>query len=118
MAVVGEVVEVNEATERRETVEFARFRVKTTVSTTVNMEKEFCINGWPCKVAFVEEVSVPEWCLGKWDGGVSEVDIEANFDEGSVGASLCDSVGSELGVAGDGGVGAVGEGRMENEETV
>ncbi|XP_068477241.1 uncharacterized protein [Phaseolus vulgaris] len=75
-AVVGEVVEVDEATKRREIVEFARFRVKTTVRTTVNMEKEFCINGRSCKVAFVEEVCVPEWRLGKWDGGASEVDTE------------------------------------------
>jgi len=96
-AVVGEVVEVDEATKRRETMEFARFRVKTTVRTTVNMEKEFCINGRSCKVAFVEEVCVPEWRLGKWDGGASEVDIEASSEEGSVGASLCDSVGRSLG---------------------
>jgi len=117
-AVVGEVVEVDEATERREIVEFAWFRVKTTVRTAVNMEKELCINGRSCKVAFVEEVCVPEWRLGKWDGGASEVDTEARSDEGSVGASLCDSVGSELGMAGDGGVDTVGEGGMEDEETV
>ncbi|KAL9297943.1 hypothetical protein ACSQ67_023839 [Phaseolus vulgaris] len=27
------------------------------------MEKEFCINGWPCKVAFIEEVSVRSGAL-------------------------------------------------------
>ncbi|KAK8466935.1 hypothetical protein PHAVU_008G195328 [Phaseolus vulgaris] len=116
--VVGEVMEVDEVTERRETVEFARFRVKTSVRSTVNMEKELCINGRSCKVAFVEEMSVPEQSLGKWNGGALEVDTEANSDDGSVGASLCDSVGSELGLAGDGGVGAVGEGGLELEETV
>jgi len=44
-AVVGEVVEIDEATEKRETLEFARVRVKTLVSTTINMEKVFVING-------------------------------------------------------------------------
>ncbi|ESW07945.1 hypothetical protein PHAVU_009G005600, partial [Phaseolus vulgaris] len=116
--VVGEVVEIDEATEKRETVEFAHFRVKTMVNIAVNMEKEFCINGCPCKVTFVEEVSFAEMCLGKWDGGVSEVDTEASSDEGSLGASLYDSVGSEFGAAEEGGVGVVGEGRMGNEETV
>jgi len=116
--VVGEVVEIDEATEKRETMEFAHFRVKTMVSTAVNMEKEFCINGCPCKVTFVEEVSFTEMCLGKWDGGVSEVDTEASSDEGSLGASLYDFVGSEFGGAEEGGVGVVGEGRMGNEETV
>ncbi|ESW12529.1 hypothetical protein PHAVU_008G120900 [Phaseolus vulgaris] len=56
-AVVGEVMEVDKATERRETVEFARFRVKTSVRSAVNMEKELCINGRSCKVAFVEEMA-------------------------------------------------------------
>ncbi|KAL9276606.1 hypothetical protein ACSQ67_025864 [Phaseolus vulgaris] len=77
-AVVGEVMEVDEASERRETVEFARFRVKTTVESAVNMEKELCINGGSCKVAFVEELCVPKWSLGKWNGGASEVDTEAS----------------------------------------
>ncbi|ESW18232.1 hypothetical protein PHAVU_006G023800, partial [Phaseolus vulgaris] len=93
--VVGEVLDIDEATEKRETVEFARFRVKTMVSTAVNVEKELCINGCSCKVTFVEEVSFPEMYLGKWDGGTYEVDTEASSDEGSLGASLCDSVGSE-----------------------
>ncbi|KAL9277056.1 hypothetical protein ACSQ67_025396 [Phaseolus vulgaris] len=56
--------------------------------------------------------------LGKWDGGTYEVDIEASPDEGSLGASLCDSVGSEDGAAGEGGAGAAGEGRMGFEDTV
>ena len=115
---VGEVLEIDEATEKRETMEFARFRVKTMVSTAVNVEKELCINGCSCKVTFVEEVSFPEMYLGKWDGGTYEVDTEASPDEGSLGASLCDSVGSEDGAAGEGGAGAAGEGRMGFEDTV
>jgi len=112
-------MEVDEATERREIVEFARFRVKTTVRSAVNMEKELCINGRSCKVAFVEEMCVPKRSLGKWNGGASEVDTEeASSDDRSVGASLCDSVGSELGMAEDGGAGAVGGGGMEMEVTV
>ncbi|ESW26204.1 hypothetical protein PHAVU_003G099400, partial [Phaseolus vulgaris] len=117
-AVVGEVVEIDEATEKRETLEFARVRAKTSVNTAINMEKDFIINGCQCKVTFEEEVSFPEMCIGKWDGGGSEVDTEASSDEGSLGASLCDSVGSEFGAAGEGGVGAVGGGRLGNEETV
>jgi len=116
--VVGEVVEIDEATEKRETLLFACVRVKTSVCTAINMEKDFIINGCQCKVTFEEEVSFPEMCIGKWDGGGSEVDTEASSDEGSLGASLCDSVGSEFGAAGEGGVGVVGGGRLGNEETV
>jgi len=112
------VLEIDEATEKRETVEFARFRVKTTVSTAINMEKELCINGCSCKVTFVEEVSFSEMRLGKWDGGASEVDTEASSDEGSLGGSLCGSLGLEDGAAREGGESAVGEGRMGNEDTV
>ena len=84
-AVVGEVVETDEATEKRETLEFARVRVKTLVSSTINMEKDFVINGCQCKVTFEEEVSFPEMWIGKWNGGGSEVDTEASSDEGSLG---------------------------------
>jgi len=82
--VVGEVVEIDEAIEKREKLEFARFRVKTMVSTTINMEKDFCINGCLCKVIFEEEMSFPKMCIGKWDGGGSEVDTEESSDEGSL----------------------------------
>ena len=80
--------------------------------------KEVCINGYVCKVTFEEEMSFPEICLGRWDGSGSEVDTEASSDEGSLGASLCDSVDSAFGAAGEGGVGDAGGGRMGNEETV
>ncbi|KAL9315514.1 hypothetical protein ACSQ67_016515 [Phaseolus vulgaris] len=101
--VVGEVVEIDEAIEKREKLEFARFRVKTMVSTTINMEKDFCINGCSCKVIFEEEMSFRRCVLAN---GMA------------VARSLCDSVGSEFGAAGEGGVGAVGRGRIGNEETV
>jgi len=119
-AVVGEVVEIDEATEKREVLEFARFRVKLLVSTVVNLVKEFSINDCVCKVTFEEEMSFPELCLGRWVGGGSEVDTEESSDEGSLGASVCDSVDSGIGVAGDGGVGDAGEGRpgVEVEVTV
>ncbi|KAL9331516.1 hypothetical protein ACSQ67_001126 [Phaseolus vulgaris] len=56
--------------------------------------------------------------IGKWNGGGLEVDTEASSDEGSLGASLCDSVGSDFGEAGEGEVGVVGGGRLGFEETV
>ncbi|KAL9303758.1 hypothetical protein ACSQ67_021021 [Phaseolus vulgaris] len=40
--------------------------------------------------------------FGKWNGGGSEVDTEASSDDGSLGASLCDSVGSDFGEDGEG----------------
>ena len=58
--------------------------------------------------------------FGKWDGGGSDVDTEASSEEGSLGASLCDSVGLEFDVVrggrvvvdgGGGGVEATGGGR-------
>jgi len=121
-AVVGEVVEIDEATEKRETPEFARFRVKISVTSVVRRVKDFRINGVLFKVSFEEEGCIPDLAFknlfGRWDGGGSEVDTEASSEEGSLGASICDSVDSELAVAGSGRVGVVGGGRVENEELV
>ena len=94
---VGEVIQIDEATLKKETLEFARFRVKVSAASLVSLMKDFLINGLPCKVWFEEEVSVPDWKLnrfsGKWNGGYSEVDTEVGSEEGGAGGSLCDSVG-------------------------
>jgi len=129
-ASVKVLVAIDEATEKRETLEFARFRFKFPVTSVVSRVKDFRINGVLFKVSFVEEGCLPDIAFknlfGKWDGGGSEVDTEASSEEGSLGASLCDSVDSEFEVAGRGRVGVVGggradvagEGRVGNEELV
>jgi len=114
---VGEVVEIDEITEKRDTLKFARLRVKIPVNYVVSMVKDFCINDILCKVSFEEEGSTPnisfKKLFGKWDGGGSDVDTEASSEEGSLGASLCDSVGSKFDVAEGGRVTVDGGGRVE-----
>jgi len=111
-ASVGEVVEIDEATEKKEKLEYARFRVKISLNSEVSVVKVFRINGVLCTVSLEEEACFPDISFknlcGKWDGGGSEVDTEASSEEGSVGASLCDSAESEFEVAGGGKVGGVG----------
>ncbi|KAL9319625.1 hypothetical protein ACSQ67_011464 [Phaseolus vulgaris] len=68
---------------------------KNETSEKINVEKELCINGSFVQGDLRGRGEFPEMYLGKWDGGTYEVDTEASSDEGSLGASLCDSVGSE-----------------------
>jgi len=98
---VGEVVEVDVSTEKKEVLDFIRVRVKIPVTSAVNLVKDISINGLRCKFSFEEEacaqVLVPKDAFGKWGGGCSEVDTDASLDEGGFRASGCDSVSLELG---------------------
>ena len=82
----------------KEILEFARFQVKVPIASPVSMVLDVCINGLPCKVLIEEEVSALDLeiknLFGKWDGGCSEEDSEAGSEDGGVGESLRDSVGS------------------------
>ncbi|KAK7372428.1 hypothetical protein VNO80_05806 [Phaseolus coccineus] len=55
-ALVGEVVEIDDAMLKKEVLEFARFRVKLPMDSSVCSTKEICINSIPCRVTFEEEV--------------------------------------------------------------
>ncbi|KAK7382657.1 hypothetical protein VNO80_01627 [Phaseolus coccineus] len=99
--VVGEVVEIDEATKEKERLEFAHFRVKIPVTSSVSMVKVISINGILCKVSFKEEMCFSELAfnslVGKWGGVDTELDTEAGSEDGGVGGSLRDSVGSDFG---------------------
>ncbi|KAL9277091.1 hypothetical protein ACSQ67_025359 [Phaseolus vulgaris] len=82
---VGEVVEIDEATKKKEKLEYKRQ-----------------VSGF-----FHKKVS------GNWDGGGSEVDTEASSEEGSVGASLGVSAKFEFEAVGGGEVGDEGGGGTE-----
>ena len=110
-------MEIDEATEKKEKLEYARFRVKIPLNNKVKVAKVLSINGVLCTVSFEEEACFPDFFhkmfSGKWDGGGSEVDTEASSEEGSVGASLSVSAGSEFEVARGGNEGGEGGGGME-----
>jgi len=114
---VGKVVEIDEATKKKEKLEYARIRVKILFNSEVKVAKVLNINGVLCTVSFEEEASFLDFvhkmvrCI--WDGGGSEVDIEASSEEGSVGASIGVSMESEFEAAGGGDVGGEGGGGME-----
>ncbi|KAL9322370.1 hypothetical protein ACSQ67_010423 [Phaseolus vulgaris] len=74
------------------------------------MKKVFVINGVQVQGDLRRRGELPEMWIGKWNDGGSEVDTEASSDEGSLGASLCDSVGLDFGEAGE------GEGAPSEEE--
>lgn len=116
-ASVGEVVEIDEAIEKKEKSEYTHFRVKIPVNSVVSVVKDFSINGVLCTVSLEEEACIPDisfknFC-SKWDGGGSKVDTEASSEEGSLGASLCDSADSKIEVGGGGRVGNEGGGGMD-----
>ncbi|KAL9298172.1 hypothetical protein ACSQ67_024068 [Phaseolus vulgaris] len=100
----------------------ARSGTSGNASGVVGRVKDFRINGVLFKVSFEEEGCIPDLAFKNLFGEVGwrrfEVDTEASSEEGSLGASICDSVDSELAVAGSGRVGVVGGGRVENEELV
>ncbi|ESW17972.1 hypothetical protein PHAVU_006G002800, partial [Phaseolus vulgaris] len=114
---VGEVVEIDEATKKKEKLEYVRIRVKIPFNNVVKVAKVLNINGVSCTVSFEEEASFPDFfhkkVSGNWDGGGSEVDTEASSEEGSVGASLGVSAKSEFEAVGGGEVGDEGGGGTE-----
>ncbi|KAK7353322.1 hypothetical protein VNO80_18767 [Phaseolus coccineus] len=94
-------VKIDEATKEKERLEFAHFRVKIPITSSVSMVKDFYINGIQCKVSFEEEMCFSDLAFnslaGKWGGVDTELDTEAGSEDGGTGGSLRDSVGSDLG---------------------
>ena len=95
-ALVGKVVEMDQATLAREVLEYVRFRVRIPAGETINVTKEVCINRTVCLVSFEEEACIPDRKLrsffSQW-GARSVSDSDASSEVGG-GQECSDSVGS------------------------
>jgi len=104
-ALIGKLIEVDEATEARETLEFARLRIKIPVGGSANVVKSIDINDYRCQITFEEDMYHPysqfgcskcmEW--GQLSEGISEARYLVTDDEG-----VNEFVFSDLGREGDG----------------
>jgi len=104
-ALVEKLIEVDEATEARETLEFVRLRIKIPAGGSANVVKSININDYRCQITFEEDMYYPysqlgcnkcmEW--GQLSEGISEARYLVTDDEG-----VNESVFSDLGGEGDG----------------
>ncbi|KAK7332016.1 hypothetical protein VNO80_28762 [Phaseolus coccineus] len=96
-ALVGKMVEVDQATFAKEVLEYARFRVCVLAGGLVKVTKEVSINRIPCLVSLEEEAGFPEYTLrsffSKW-GACSVPVSDVSSKEGD-GREFLDSVGSD-----------------------
>ncbi|KAK7348370.1 hypothetical protein VNO80_22923 [Phaseolus coccineus] len=95
-ALVGKVVEVDQATLAKEVLEYVRLRVSIPVGVSPSMKREVSINGLSCLVVFEIETCMPDHKLrsffSKW-GDVSILEsVPSSEDDG--GKESVDSVGS------------------------
>ncbi|KAL9312631.1 hypothetical protein ACSQ67_018083 [Phaseolus vulgaris] len=114
---VGEVVEIDEATKKKEKLEYVRIRVKIPFNSVVKVAKVLGINGVSCTVSFEEEASFRIFSTRRLAViGMEEARRwirEASSEEGSVGTSLGVSAESEFEAVGGGEVGDEGGGGTE-----
>jgi len=99
---VGKFIEVDEATEAREILEFARLRIKIPAGGNANVVKSIIINDYRCRITFEEDTCLRFSQLGcskcmEW-GQLSEGSSEARYlvtDDEDVVESVFSDIGGE-----------------------